>query len=280
MSLKSQEIKRRLHGRPKNSARQAEQVPLRAGGRVEDSTKSKRVGRIGRPKGTGTQKVYAQLREDIIGLRLQPGADLDEATLERRFGVSRTPVREALIRLASEGLITLSPNRGAQITPIDISEVPQLFEAMDLCQRATLRWAALRRTSQDIEDMQRLNADFTRAAERGEIERLGDINREFHMIVALACGNAYFRDFYASLLTVSQRLARMCFVYAPKSGEPAEKYYGEIVRQHAAMIEAIEKRDVETADKLAREHTELFRDRIARYINAQARQDMSLAHVN
>src|SRR5205085_12410577 len=70
----------------------------------------------GRPKGTGTQRVYAQVREDIISLRLPPGADLDEASLEQRFGVSRTPVREALIRLASEGLIVLLPNRGARIS--------------------------------------------------------------------------------------------------------------------------------------------------------------------
>src|SRR5216684_1398013 len=65
--------------------------------------------RAGRPKGTGTQHVYSQVREDIIGLRLPPGSDLDEAGLEQRFGVSRTPVREALIRLASDGLIVLLP---------------------------------------------------------------------------------------------------------------------------------------------------------------------------
>src|SRR5262245_59247774 len=78
--------------------------------------------RTGRPKGTGTQRVYRDVRDDIIALRLSPGADLDEASLEQRFGVSRTPVCEALIRLASEGLITLLPNRGARVAQIDISE--------------------------------------------------------------------------------------------------------------------------------------------------------------
>ena len=117
--------------------------------------------RIGRPKGIGTQRVYAQVREDIIGLRLPPGADLDEASLEERFGVSRTPVREALIRLASEGLIVLLPNRGARITHIDISDVPQLFEALELCQRATIRWAAERRTPADISELRTDQSGFS-----------------------------------------------------------------------------------------------------------------------
>ena len=102
------------------------------------------------PKEIGTQRVYAEVHEDIIGLRLQPGADLDEAGLEERFSVSRTPVREALIRLASEGLIFLLPNRGARVSHIDISDVPQLFEALDLCQRATIRWATARRTPRTL----------------------------------------------------------------------------------------------------------------------------------
>ena len=68
--------------------------------------------RLGRPKGTGTQRVYARVREQILQLDLPPGADVNEAGLEAEFGVSRTPVREALIRLASEGLITLLAQPG------------------------------------------------------------------------------------------------------------------------------------------------------------------------
>ena len=134
---------------------------LQFGGiRTSTSTNS----RIGRPKGTGTQRVYAQVREDIIALRIPPGADLDEAGLERRFEVSRTPVREALIRLGSEGLIQLLPNRGARVTEIDISELPQIFEALDLGQRATIRWAALRRTSENMTDLRKFNQAFLESA--------------------------------------------------------------------------------------------------------------------
>ena len=232
--------------------------------------------RIGRPKGTGMQRVYAQVREDIIGLRLPPGADLDEASLEQRFGVSRTPVREALIRLASEGLIVLLPNRGARVTHIDISDVPQLFEALELCQRATIRWAAARRTAQNIAELRAANQQFREAARSGDSERMGEINKEFHMIIGRSCGNRYFESLYSSLLAVSLRLARTAFGYAPQVGETHEGYYMEVVRQHDAMIQAIEDKSADQAEELARLHTDLFRDRINGYLNNNLAASISL----
>ena len=232
--------------------------------------------RIGRPKGIGTQRVYAEVREDIIGLRLQPGADLDEASLEKRFGVSRTPVREALIRLASEGLIFLLPNRGARVSHIDISDVPQLFEALDLCQRATIRWAAMRRTPEDITALRLMNAQFLDAARSGDSDRMGETNKQFHMIIGRASGNRYFESLYSSLLTVSLRLARTAFADAPRTDEAHESYYMEVVRQHDLMIDAIENKNAEEAETLARVHTELFRERINRYLNSNLADGVAL----
>ncbi len=260
-------------GKGRRSGRRGSRAPsLDATGLRKDapssSTEPSRQLRIGRPKGTGMQRVYAQVREDIIGLRLSPGADLDEASLEERFGVSRTPVREALIRLASEGLIVLLPNRGARVTHIDISDVPQLFEALELCQRATIRWAAARRTPEDIAELRAVNQQFLEAAKNGDSDQMGEANKEFHMTIGRLCGNRYFESLYSSLLAVSLRLARTAFAYAPRSGEAHESYYMEVVRQHDAMIQAVENKDADEAEKLARIHTDLFRDRINRYVNS------------
>jgi DNA-binding GntR family transcriptional regulator len=254
--------------------------PSAPGGKTSAAASSTTVAappwRIGRPKGTGMQRVYAQVREDILGLRLPPGADLDEASLEQRFGVSRTPVREALIRLASEGLIVLLPNRGARVTHIDISDVPQLFEALELCQRATIRWAAARRTAQDIAELRVANEQFREAARNGDSTRMGEINKEFHTIIGRSCGNRYFESLYASLLAASLRLAGTAYGYASRSGDAYEGYYTEVVRQHAAMIQAIEDKDADQAEELARLHTELFRDRINRYLNGNLAGGISL----
>ncbi len=224
---------------------------------------------VGRPKGTGSQRVYEQVREKILRLKLPPGADLDESGLEHEFGLSRTPVREALIRLASDGLVALLPNRGARVTPIDISDVPQLFEALELCQRATIRWVAARRTPDDVAEMRRLNREFLGAAEQGDTERMGEANRSFHMVFARACDNRYLARFYESLLAISLRLARTMFSYAPVAGDSPSGYFMEIFRQHEAMAGLVEKGDVDGADALARKHTELFKDRVMRYINSK-----------
>jgi DNA-binding GntR family transcriptional regulator len=253
------------------------------GGRERALAESRRSGssaqRVGRPKGTGTQRVYAQVREDIIGLRLPPGADLDEAGLEVRFGVSRTPVREALIRLASEGLVVLLPNRGARITQIDITDIPQLFEALELCQRVTLRWAAIRRSPEDLSELRQINELFGAAAHRGDNERMGESNKDFHSLIGRVAGNRYVESLCNSLLAASLRLARTVFAYAPQSGASASDYYSEIVRQHEAMIEAIESRDADLADKLARVHTDLFRDRIMRYVGKSLGGSVDLGSV-
>jgi DNA-binding GntR family transcriptional regulator len=247
-----------------------------AQGNVVAPSESAASWRIGRPKGTGMQRVYAQVREDIIALRLPPGADLDESSLEQRFAVSRTPVREALIRLASEGLIVLLPNRGARVTHIDISDIPSLFEALELCQRATTRWATARRSPADISDLRRTNQAFLEAVRNGDSESMGEINKEFHMLVGRACGNRYFESLYASLLAVSLRLARTAFAFAPTNDDYYETYYMEVVRQHEAMIDAIERGDAEAADNLAGLHTNLFRERIDRYLNNNLAGGMKL----
>ena len=76
----------------------------------------------------------------------RPASDVNEASARsEQFGVSRTPVREALIRLASEGLITLLPNQGARVSSIELSDIAQMFEMLELTQRAVNRWCAARR---------------------------------------------------------------------------------------------------------------------------------------
>jgi DNA-binding GntR family transcriptional regulator len=145
-----------------------------------------------------------------------------------------------------------------------------------LCQRATIRWAAIRRSPDDIVKMRELNKSFLEAAKNGQSDQMGEANQEFHLTVGHACGNRYFESLYSSLLSVSLRLARTAFAHAPRAGEPHEEYYMEVVRQHEAMIAAIESRAVDHADTLARIHTELFRERINRYLNSNLAGTVSL----
>ena len=80
---------------------------------------------VRRAKGTNTAWLYEKLRKAILSLSVQPGENLEEKELVERFGISRTPVREALIRLASDGLVVLLPNRGARVAAVDFSDFPR-----------------------------------------------------------------------------------------------------------------------------------------------------------
>ena len=91
--------------------------------------------------------VYARVRDAIVDGTLAPEEQLRDADIAAWLGVSRTPVREALIRLASEGLVTLMPNRGARVTPLELTDVPQLLEALELHHRTVMRFAARRRSA-------------------------------------------------------------------------------------------------------------------------------------
>src|SRR5262249_14818665 len=110
-----------------------------------------RNGILGRPKGTGTQVSYSELRRRIRRLDLAPGADLDEQALVREFKLSRTPVREALLRLAHEELVEIIPNRGTRVTGLQFTELGEIFDSLEILTRITSRWAALHRTPQHIE---------------------------------------------------------------------------------------------------------------------------------
>ncbi len=233
--------------------------------------------RPGRPKGTGSQRVYDSVREAILRLDLAPGTDLDESAFEREFGVSRTPVREALIRLASDGLITLLPNRGARVATLDVNDLPPMFEALELTQRATLRWAAKRRSAADIDALGTTSAEFAEAARCRDVDRMTEANRDFHVAIGRASGNKYVAGLYETQLAISLRLARLVFAQAPLTGRSFRDYYDEVVRQHAAMVAAIEGRNVRAADRLARDHADLFRSRVLAHMQASLAGDMPLS---
>ena len=98
----------------------------------------------------GSERVYALLRQQILRLDLRPGEELDEGAVSSRFSVSRTPVREALIRLTAEGLVISARGRGARVAPLDIGDLRAFFEGLDILQRSVTRLAALRRITADV----------------------------------------------------------------------------------------------------------------------------------
>nr|WP_246801095.1 GntR family transcriptional regulator [Mesorhizobium amorphae] len=250
-------------------------------GRGEQHTKNARIGATDmemtkdrRPKGTGTRWAYEEIRSQILALQLKPGADLDEQVLIGILGVSRTPIREALIQLAAEGLVEMLPNRGARVSRVDLSGVREFFEALDAAQRMVTRWAALRRTQQDIAAIDAERRRFEKTAAEGDIAGMMDTNLAFHEAIGVASGNALVAKHYAQLLALGLRLSRISLAYEGTETR-RDQHIETIIEEHRIITGHIVSGDANAADEIARAHTELFRKRVLGYMTNSLAADMS-----
>ena len=222
-------------------------------------------------RGSGVQTVYDELRSAIVNLELPPGSPLDEVRLSQQFAMSRTPIREALVRLVGDGLVTTLPNRSTVVAPIDFEKLPVYFEALSLMYRVTTRAAALRRTPAQIVVMRAAQAEYVKAVERNDAVSMISTNRDFHLAIADAGGNAYFTRWFSRLLDEGRRLLRL-YYYASFDDHLPRKY----VDEHEAMIRAIEKGDAERCDELAALHAAQIVRQIQSYIARDVTATMRL----
>lgn len=225
----------------------------------------------GRPKGTGSQRIYDVLRQRILHLTLLPGADIDEMVLVEEFKVSRTPVREALIRLATDGLVNILPNRGARVSPLDFTEIPELLEALELCLRVTARWAAVRRTPTDLHAMREHCNEWAQRAKQKDVIGMSEANNRLHMAIAEASHNRHLISMYRGLQPAFLRTSLALLSSAAAQDRHYQRYYKEVDDEHNRLIEVIEAGDVDAADNEAIKHSNLMRERTAQYMQSRLR---------
>jgi DNA-binding GntR family transcriptional regulator len=241
-----------------------------------NATQRPRGRRRGPPKGAGTQRVYEHIRAKIMALDWPPGADVSEAEIVKDLGVSRTPVREALVRLSADGLIETPPNQGARVAAMDLRSSAEILEALELCQRAVNRWAAQKRTEADLAAIAAANAAFDAAADRADLDALVEANRAFHQAVGAACGNSVIAGVYDGLLGKTMRMARFIFRRRVETGA-AEHGTAVVSAEHAQILDAVRARDAARADDLGGRHAASFRDAVAAFLSESAAADVTVA---
>ena len=207
--------------------------------------------------------VEGRIREAILRLKLRPGQVLDEARLSDELAVSRTPVREAIIKLIADGLV-IRDGRKAKVAPLDFDEVPKLFDALLISSRMVHRLAAEFRTEADLEEINRTLLDFEKSVSSGGGVDRSEANLLFHQAIARAAHNRYFADFYDQALIGTIRMARACFANSGlnETSDDLAAHLAETKRQHRAIQAAIQDRNVEAADEMAVEHFRLTRQRL------------------
>ncbi|WP_281973158.1 GntR family transcriptional regulator [Ruegeria faecimaris] len=224
----------------------------------------------GRKRGSGVQFVYETLRDEIIDLALAPGSAIDEAKLSKRFSMSRTPIREALVRLTSEGLVATLPNRASIVAPIDFLNLHTFFDAMTLMYRVTTRLAAEYRKDQDLCDIRMRQQEFSDAAAKNDVLTMIAKNAELHNAIAKAGRNPYYESLTRRLLNEGQRIMRP---YYSSFGDRLPDRYS---LEHDDIIAAIAAQDITEADRLASAHAEQIVQNIRDMISADRRHSIKL----
>lgn len=223
------------------------------------------------------EALYEELRRRIITMELAPSADLDEAELSQAYGMSRTPVRETLIRLQSEGLVVMRRNRGASVAPLDVGTLQSWFEAGRMIHRSIVRLAALRRRDDDLASIREGMEEFEAAMAAEDALRMVYANERFHDRIGQAARNPYLYAAYTRVLADHERISELCYGFELVTQSRRDLQL--TLDQHRQLFEAIAAGDPATAERVIEEHITLCRDGLRRVLEDSdgVFDDMALA---
>ncbi|NRB04223.1 MAG: GntR family transcriptional regulator [Rhodobacteraceae bacterium] len=199
----------------------------------------------------------------ILTTELQPGTDLDEASLAAHYGISRTPLREVLQRLAGAGYVSTLENRGAKVASMDVHTMRTFFQTAPMIYANIARLAAENRTARQLDDLKDAQQRFTKATRDNAAGAAALANHEFHDVMGQMAQNTYLEAALKRLLIDHTRLSQT--FYRPSS--PSEKVRVlKALDQHDAMISAIEAQESALMIDLTLQHWDLSRDQMERYV--------------
>src|SRR5579875_3068176 len=191
-------------------------------------------------------QVYAAIREQIVGGERQRGARIHQEDLAEELGVSRTPVREALRRLAAEGLVEMRTNRGARVADVGTADMRAAYEARLVIEPGAARLAAAGAQPSALAAMRGALAAQRRAIPH--VARSFEANRQFHIALVRAAGNEFLLQFVARLW-----VARIGEVIYERQSETPERM-GLDADEHEQILAAIEAGNARRAEALTRRH--------------------------
>jgi len=230
-------------------------VPVRASNGQDRTSRTPRAVRAARrqpQRPSHAETVYDALKKDILSGSLPPGASLREEDLARRHQVSRTPVREALGRLETEGLAARHAGTGLLVSELGTDEIIDLYVLREALEGLAARLAASRRTEIDLARLQMLNDLAQQAVHDGDVKRASRLNAEFHFVIWRIAGNRPLLRAISGVHESVQRFPQNTLAYPGRLEES--------VAEHLQMLEAIQQHDHVRAEEIATEHVRRVRN--------------------
>lgn len=213
-----------------------------------------------KPKRVLAEDIYKAIKEDILAVDISPGAILDEAQLMSRFGVSRTPIREAIRRLISDDLVAMEPHRSAYVIPLTIESIREFFEAYELTQRMVLMLSADRIDSEQIKVIATVDEKMAAAFEARDIRLIRKLNDEFYGRVAAASSNKFLLELYSKLREFSSRLSAL--IHKSLMGDEWDEHAATLRRDHEKIIHALSAKDCVLIGDISDQDVALFKKKI------------------
>lgn len=198
--------------------------------------------------------VYRQIRADILACDLAPGTQIQENDLAARYAVSKSPVRDALLKLEELGLVDILPRKGYRVRPISASDARDLYEMRLLLERACVRGAIESASDTELQDLDQFRTDGGAQTTTDWVE----YNRSLHGAIADASGNLRMAKVSGDILDQFDRLTFMGVTDNDGANGSAQK----LVDEHCEIIDAIQARDKGKAASLLASHVKSSRRRV------------------
>ncbi len=191
------------------------------------------------------EKIVETIRNAIVNGQLPAGTRVAEPDLADKFGISRTPIREAFRQLESEGFITVIPRKGAVVASLSAKDVSDFYDLKALLEGYAARSAAKKLTEKDLARMETVNRQMENAAAKKEVCRVLALHNEFHDIFLRTCGNEKLHSIVQSMVKQFQRFRLILAMPGRIEGS---------IRQHREIIEAFRKQDGALAESLVQKN--------------------------
>jgi DNA-binding GntR family transcriptional regulator len=212
---------------------------------------------------------YEQIYRKIMTLEYAPGQRLEEKSLVAELGIGRTPVREALLRLAADFMVESVPNHGVVVRPLTVQNTRAAFAALRILERGVADLAVREEPKTDrLDRMTAANEAVQTAIDENDVLGLVERNDEFHRLFSACSGNDYLIHALHKVRCETNRLAYLSFGNAVDPLRSQQEHYRSVVKEHEQIIDGVRRRDGESLKKTLDRHRRAFENRILLYMTA------------
>lgn len=192
------------------------------------------------------QQIFEKIRQDIMDGKYKKGDSLIEQKLAEEFGVSRTPVREAMRQLEFDGLVKSIPNRGVFVNGITHQDIKDIYQIRQRIEGLAAVWAVQKMTEDEMEELQNIYDLMEFYTEKGNINKVAELNTHFHEVIFKAAKSKFLKNTLINFQAYIQ--------WARHASIKIEGRAQAALKEHKAIVEAFRKKDESLAERLIMEH--------------------------